>query len=319
LVRLPGAARTSEDLRARWQAGRPILLRGVLRLAGVSDDVRRTRRLFEHARAGLDVEGELRRRLARAPRFALAGVSVDLGDPREVLKLHADESGELTSPPARDLWAKLSWVSRDASDASLRVRCSFGSERLLDWRRDARRARAADRLAEALFPECRAVTRDTALALALARLAGRRVRLSERIVYSNAPGGGAAFHHDAEPCQLGVLYAQLAGATGWLALPQGELADALASVARGSRVLGTPARARRALEREPTPALERLLNADPRLTRALVERGAFHRLRHGDVLLLPSPRPDAAAWHSVFALGRAPSLAHSYGIFATRD
>jgi hypothetical protein len=49
-----------------------------------------------------------------------------------------------------------------------------------------------------------------------------------------------------------------------------------------------------------------------------VERGALSILAAGDILLLPSPGPDDAAWHSVFALGSRPSLAHSYGIFAAR-
>jgi hypothetical protein len=47
----------------------------------------------------------------------------------------------------------------------------------------------------------------------------------------------------------------------------------------------------------------------------LVARGAFFRLEAGDVLILPSPSPAVCAWHSVFALGARPSVAHSYGLF----
>jgi len=155
----------------------------------------------------------------------------------------------------------------------------------------------------------------------LERWTGRPVRLSERIVFSNAPGGGATFHHDAEPDQLGVAYAQLTGRTAWLALPKRALAAEVARLARGSALespAGTPARALRALDREDLPELDRLLNRSPRLTRRLVERGSLIVLSAGDVLLLPSHGPDEAAWHSVFALGVTPSVAHSYGVFAYR-
>ena len=70
---------------------------------------------------------------------AEAGSSFDLGDEREIAKVHVDRG------PHRDLWAKLSRISRDPRDASLRIRFSFGSERLGDWSEDEARACAADR------------------------------------------------------------------------------------------------------------------------------------------------------------------------------
>jgi hypothetical protein len=142
------------------------------------------------------------------------------------------------------------------------------------------------------------------------------VRLSERILFANAPGGGAAFHHDAESAQLGVAYAQLAGRTAWLALPKRELAYVVAQLAAGRLARSVAGRrALRALDRH-SPSLERLLNSEARLTRTLAERGRLYVLAAGDILLLPSPGLDDSAWHSVFALGSRPSLALSFGIFA---
>ena len=77
------------------------------------------------------------------------------------------------------------------------------------------------------------------------------------------------------------------------------------------------------LEREHTAeGLDLLVHLDglpvEDVNRALVEAGAFLVLEPGDALLLPSPARNVAAWHSVFALGAVPSLAHSYGVFAAR-
>jgi hypothetical protein len=297
-----------------WREARPVLLRGALlpSLPRHRAEIASTLRMFERLRGGGSFEREVRLRTPAG--FRPAGVSVDLGDEREIEKVHVDEVHR-GRRVARDLYAKLSWIGRDPGELSLRIRFSFGAERLSEWVGDPRRAVAADRFAEALFPEGRLLSRHARLADLLASLCGSRTRLSERIVYSNAPGGGAAFHHDAEPVQLGVVYGQLAGRTAWLALPKRELARELAALS--PRRLRTGARAMRALD-EPSPGTERLLNRDPRLTRRLVEIGAFHLLEPGDLLLLPSHAEDETAWHSVFAVGGKASLAHSYGIFRGR-
>lgn len=320
---LPAGGRAPRaDPVARWEAAEPIHLPRALGPANprVARAVRRSLALFERLRGGADFGREVHRRLAGSA-FEPAGSSIDLGDPREIERvwLHERRGGRRV---ARELWARLSWVSADERDDSLRVRFSFGSELLAEWAEwtdDARRARASDRLAEALFPESAWITDAPGPARLARRLAGGAVRLSERIVYANAPGGGASFHHDGEPGQLGVLYAQLAGRTAWLALSRDALAEELAAVARGgplARLAGTPARARRALAERP-PALERLLERDARLTRRLVDRGACYLLGPGDVLLMASHGPERAVWHSVFGLGTRASLAHSYGVFPT--
>ena len=220
-------------------------------------------------------------------------------DPREIEKVYVDEwkGGRRT---ARDLYAKLSWIATDDRDVSLRIRFSFGSELLGEWHRDPRRAAAADRLAEVVFPECGMLTANPTLKRMLRKAFGREVRLSERIVYANAPGGGAVFHHDAEPTQLGVLYGQMAGETAWLALPKRELAELL--VVHGARGklgarLKTVARAMKALDDPDDEALGRLLNETPDFTRMLVARKALVVLRPGDALVLPSHDDDRCCWH----------------------
>jgi len=321
----PSAPLTPHEARGRWTAAEPVRIRGAA-AAGDPDARRAVARsvaMFARLRSGADFGREVRRRLAGPSAFEITSESVDLGDDREIGKVHADlRRGGRT---LEDLWAKLSRISRDPRDESLRIRFSFGGERLDDWSTDPRRARAADELAEAVFPECRLLTAHRPVAALLRRWTGGAVRYSERIAFSNAPGGGAVFHHDAEEGQLGVAYVQLAGRTAWLALAKRALAEEVAGgTTAGGDCPGVQARgqaARRAalrrLDRQ-DPVLDRLLNRTPALTRRLVERGAFFVLRAGDVLLLPSHGPDDAAWHSVFALGGRPSLAHSYGLFRAR-
>jgi hypothetical protein len=301
----------AETASVQWAAAEPIYWPRLLDVGepAMRSAIRRTLHSFERVRGSraFDFQEEVWRRLSGRRGFAAAGSSVDLGDEREIEKVHVDRGAD------RDLWAKLSWISLDPRDGSLRIRFSFGSERLGDWQRDDSRAESADRLADAVFPECGLLTRNLPLRRTLAKLVGERTRLSERIVFSNAPGGGAVFHHDGEPRQRGVVFGQLAGRTAWLALPKRRLAAEVAKLAGL-----TPAAAMKALDRGDSPRLERLMNHSRRLTKALVAAGDCRVLGPGDVLVLPSHGPDDVAWHSVFGLGERPSLAHSYGLFVTR-
>ncbi len=316
-----------DEHEGRWAADEPIVLRGVA-LAGVrrrARDIERALKLFDAVRSGASLESLAARRLARAS-FRPAGVTIDLGDTREIEKLFVDALSPSGRVVARDLYAKLSWIAHDERDASLRVRFSFGAEALLDWQKETRRASWSDRFAQALFPECDVVSECAELRERIDTLLGRRTRLSERIVYSNAPGGGATFHHDDEPRQLGVVYTQLEGSTAWFALPKRRLAAHVAahvsSKARSSalaRRAGDARRALRALDETSDPLLGKLLNATAAFSRRLSNAGELYVLRAGDSILLPSHGPDDVCWHAVFALGRKPSLAHSYGIFPLRD
>ncbi|TAJ11131.1 MAG: hypothetical protein EPO68_14830 [Planctomycetota bacterium] len=325
-------AHSGEDVDARaqrWRACEPLVLRGAVAAGARAwrGEVGGTLALFERLRRGASFQDEVWRRLGapRGSRFAPAGAACDLYDPREVEKVYAHALGSGGRALARDLYAKLAWIAHDERDASLRIRFSFGSESLLEWTKDPRRAVWSDRFASALFPETAAVLSQRALLARIERLAGRALRFSERIVYNNAPGGGAVFHHDAEPHQLGVLYSQLAGETAWIALSKRALAALVSAHARAAKPrsalakrVATPARALRALEAEDDGELYRLLNEDAAFARTLVLAGHAFRLRAGDAVVLPSRGPDDTCWHSVFALGARPSLSHSYGIFARR-
>jgi hypothetical protein len=311
------------ERRERFDADRPIPLPGILarELPRFRAPLARSLALFEALRAGrVELQDEVRRRLSGKPEFSPSGATVDAGDPREIEKVYVDGMRGRTFA-ARGLYGKLSWIAHDERDLGLRIRFSFGSEALLDWRKETRRAPWADRYAEALFPECAILARSPRLDAVLVRLLGRKVRLSERIVYSNAPRGGAVFHHDCEPFQHGVVFGQLAGETAWLALPKRELARHVADAARTPalrKLAGTPRKALRALETDGDPRLAALLDRTPAFTRRLVDAGALIHLRPGDALVLPNHGWDDTCWHSVFALGRKPSLAHSYGLFAAR-
>ncbi|MEQ1892232.1 MAG: hypothetical protein ABL998_06795 [Planctomycetota bacterium] len=319
----PAGLPERSDALARWRADRPLQLAGILaaHLPRLRAPIARTLRVFDALRADeRSFESEVRARLKHERSFSPSGSVVDTGDEREIEKVYVDGMRGKTFA-ARGLYAKLSWIAHDPRDVSLRIRFSFGSERLFDWQKETRRAPWAARYAEAVFPECRAMSGNTKLVAALERLAARRVRLSERIIYNNAPEGGAIFHHDCEPWQLGVVFGQLAGATAWLALPKRELAGLVAEFTRGTklaRIAGTPAKALKALDREGDETMETLLNRTPRFTRLLAERGHLLHLVAGDALLLPNHGWNDTCWHSVFALGDEASLAHSYGIFARR-
>lgn len=323
--RLRPAARVSlepGERAARWAADRAILLPGALRptLARRATAIRASLALFERLRRGANFQEEVRARLAGAREFFPSGALVDPGDPREVEKVFVDGMRGRRFA-ARGLYAKLAWIAHDERDLSLRIRFSFGSENDLDWRKETRRAPWADRYAARVFPEGAALTENRTLVDTIEGLLGRRARFSERIVYNNAPEGGALFHHDCEPHQHGVVFGQLAGQTAWLALPKRELARHLAESARGAtqrRRFGTPARALKALDRSEDARVARLLNETPAFTARLAEAGAFFHLRAGDALVLPNHAWDDTCWHAVFALGKRASLAHSYGIFAAR-
>lgn len=320
--------RLAQEARAAWEEARPIHLPAVLSAAVRTRraSIRASLELFERMRDEGSFQDEVWGRLEGDPRFEPAGVSVDLGDEREIEKVFANrvpEDDPRGKKLARDLYAKLSWISHDERDGSLRVRFSFGAEALLEWQTETARAPHADAYAQAVFPECSVLTENSELFELIELCAGTRVRASERIVYNNAPGGGAVFHNDDEPHQLGVLYGQLAGATGWLALPKLELAAELVEFTAGGEHAARAAdveRAARWLEQgDEDPELLTLLNHTPAFTRRLIERGDFIHLRAGDVLLLPSPDEQRICWHSVFALGESPSLAHSYGLFGDTE
>jgi hypothetical protein len=319
LISPPRVTPSSAERAQRWAADEPVFLPGILRPQRQAPALRASLALFERLRAGANFQSEVRRRLRGKRAFSPSGALVDPSDAREIEKVFVDGmSGRRFV--ARGLYAKLSWIAHDERDLSLRIRFSFGSENARAWQKETRRAPWADRYAEAVFPECAVQAENMRLVRTIESLVGRAVRFSERIVYNNAPRGGAIFHHDCEPFQHGVVFGQLAGETAWLALGKRALARHIADFAPTPslrRLAGTHRRALKALDDE-DPRLARLLNDTPAFTQHLVAAGALFHLRPGDALLLPNHGWNDTCWHAVFALGRRASLAHSYGIFARR-
>lgn len=305
-----------QEALARWQRSEPVFLpdvlgRGPQRHAAA---IRASLRMFDRLRRGARFFDEIERRLHDDGDLRYAGSTAADDDAREIERVFVDAEpdGQVV---ARDLWAKLAWIASDDGDRSLRIRFSAGQEQLDQWMQATDlTAGWVDRFAARAFPECAAIVGCRPLRRTLQQLLRRPHRLSERIVYNNAPGGGAVFHHDAEPGQLGVVFCQLEGHTAWLALSKRRLAARVVA-AGAARDLRT---AMDALDRASDQRLLQRLNRDAPFTADLAAHGALYVLRAGDAIVLPSQGIDEVAWHSVIALGDRPSLAHSYGLFARR-
>ena len=336
----PGLA-APDEARQRWRAARPIVLPGLAgeALAAREADLTAAQQLTAGVVEGEDVAALLqhapyRQRLARY--FTLAASSVDEGDAQEIetVTFEAVRQGEVV---ADDLWLKASWLSFHEEDASLRFRFSFGWVGQEDVAADFERQRWAAALTEAVFPESAVISANEDLAGYLRQvLAVQDVAYVERIVYFNAPNGGAQFHHDVERGHLGVVYAQVSGRTAWLALARADLvAEVLAFLARAdarTAVLAAGVSADQwqaflagdvsscgieaGLEDQENDVLEALINRVPAFTRQLLDHGHGWLLRPGDAILLPQQRVDHCAWHAVFCVDDEPGEGLSFAIRA---
>lgn len=317
----------AEVLRAEWRASRPVMLAGYAsaEVGAAEPHIRTSLALTEGV-----LEGESAADLFEcvpyatrlAPRFEMLAATEDEGDPQEIetIEFDAMEAGE---PVAENLWVKLSWLSFEDDDASLRFRFSFGLVGYEDVAADMRRQQAAAELTEALFPESAVISANTRLHTLLAQaLATERLAYVERIVYFNAPDGGAQFHQDVERGHLGVVFAQAHGRTGWLTLPKetlmDEIQDLLADADQTDALTALlpratmrkelaafaadRARLSQALDEGENGVLELLLNRCPAFARHLIEHGHCYLLQPGDLILLPQHDADRCAWHAVFCL-----------------
>ncbi len=328
-----------EEVARRWAQAEAVVLPGFLR-AGLDryrDDLARARRLMEAMAEGRELADLIEQppyagRLA--PTFEPLAPMVDEGDDQEIETVEFDvvEQGELV---AEGLWVKASWLSFDEADESLRFRFSFGLPGYEDVAADFTRQRYAAELTEALFPESALISGDRRLAELMERALGaERIAYVERIVYFNAPHGGAQMHQDVERGHAGVVYAQLTGATAWLALPKATLmeeierfmarpdADALlasdlpdcADRERLRHWCASRSLLARMLEERDNDPLEILINRVPAFFRQLVEAGHGFLLGPGDVMLLPQKSVEHCAWHSVYCLGDETGEALSFAV-----
>lgn len=306
-------ARTED---AAWRRGEPIFLPGILGDAPEQHtaSIAATLQMFDRLRDGGELLDELEGRIGDDEHLRYAGSTVDQEDAREVERIfvNAEVDGAVI---AEDLWAKLAWITTDDVDVSMRIRFSNGLDQQEEWLTTTDLTGSwVDQFALHAFPECAAVLACKPLRERLDRVIARPHRLSERIIYNNAPNGGAVFHHDAEPSQLGVVFSQLEGRTAWFTMAKPRLAKLLVKFG-----VANERAAIAAMDAADDPVVYELLNRDPAFAALLAAHGGLFLLRAGDSIVLPTPSFHDSAWHSVLAVGEKPSLAHSYGIFARAE
>ena len=337
---LPGM----ETARRRWRAARPILLPGfvVHAIPAYLQDIARSNELMLAVLSGANCEEFFLQEPYAGrldSRFELLSATYNEGDPQEIVKVEFDavRDGDII---AENLWVKLSWLSYAERDASLRFRFSFGLEDYEDVAADPERQGFAASLAEALFPESAIISADSRLRDFLRDLLHTEdLMYVERIVYFNAPEGGAQFHHDVERGHLGVVYAQLSGRTAWLALSTEQLLDAIRDFVTDpaaekamaktikSRKTRTalmeiaPDRSRLSeyLNKRDCDPLEQLMNRTPAFSRHLIDRGHAYILNPGDIILLPQHDAAHCSWHAVYSLDDVPGEALSFAVRRTAD
>lgn len=335
-------------LHLRWNDARPIVLPGILddEIARHPDEIADAFDLYHQLGEDGGLKRWLKQRLAGAgPEWRVRERRADLIDPdRDVEKVFL--SRDTAGRELRDLWWKSGRLSTFEGDESLRLRLSFGLERDDDASRELVRQRAVAELAEALLPGASFVPRTESLNRLLELFSGEELFLTQHIAYWNAPEGGALFHHDAfdEPAeggQRGVLYAQLAGRTAWLALSAEDLAARVcefvellesgelewvtedlfprtADLAGAVECARDPQRLMRELGLPGCGRFAALVNRGPEFTDYLANAGHAAILEAGDVILLPNYGLARTAMHSVFCADDEPTYAISAALRQVR-
>ncbi|HKJ82884.1 MAG TPA: hypothetical protein VJ961_02555 [Mariprofundaceae bacterium] len=329
---------SAETIRTAWEQSEPVYLPGMLlehlpdHLESIRDALTIMRRVREGESCADILDGEpYQGRLQ--PDFDLLAPVYNDSDEQEIEKVVFDavKSGELH---AEDLWMKCSCLSFHEADESIRFRFSYGMEMYKSHVGDALREHLASELANRVFPECRILAEHPELNALLTEALGQRPDYVEKIIYSNAPEGGAHFHQDVETAHTGVIYGQLYGHTGWLALPRQTLIetmrDFILDPANDSalrcdfpdeadhealKILANDQhKMAEQLEADDQGILERLLNGLPAFIHSLIAAGHGRVLSPGDVLLLPQTSTEQCCWHSVFCLGDEPGHALSFAM-----
>lgn len=300
-----------------WERHEAVLLPGLLAdvLERYAPHIAQAHRLYQQTLAGETV-ADLLESEPYAGRlsddFDLSGSSFEDNDDQGIEKVYFD-AWQDDDIVADDLWCKASWLSFDDEDGSLRFRFSFGMEGYEDVAADPERQAWAAKLTDAVFPESAAITEHPGLRTVLESMLGSSaIGFMERIVYFNAPNGGAQMHHDVERGHDGVVFAQLSGSTFWLALGKPVLMDEIdAYLAQAPadqwselRALGSDrAGLSRYLDEQDHELAEALIDRHPDFFRHLIERGYAYILQPGDVLLMRQNDLDTCVWHSVICLG----------------
>ncbi len=326
-------------LRDTWRKSQPYILTGCC--AGVlprhSDNIAQAKRLMEAVAQGESPADLLEQspyieRLT--PRFEMLATTTDESDLQEIETIEFDAM-DGDDVIGENLWCKASWLSYEDDDASLRFRFSFGIVGYEDVAADPERQTLAGELTDTLFPESTLITHDEKLQQQLCSAIGiDKLAYVERIIYFNAPNGGAQFHQDVEPGHLGVVFAQLSGRTGWLACSKTELIDEIekfvgnadnqpvleqlmeaTAVQRLKEKIAHRAKLNEWLDdNENNEPLELLLNRCPAFYRQLSDGGYTYIINSGDIILLPQKNLNECCWHTVFCLDDVPGESLSFAV-----
>ena len=338
------APETEPDLRARWRASKPFVLRGVLsdRFDRIADSTEQALLQFSELKRPNELRVWITNQLAATKpgpaRFSVLpqGAGPNIVDrQRDISRIgiRAETRGEDGSKACYDdLWIKVGLLSNNTHDGSIRVRFSFGNEITDDGNPDPIRNRLISELAARCMPAAARVRDSSELMTVVNDLAERPLFTTQQIGYWNAPEGGALFHHDSfggpeaesdATNQLGVVFAQVAGRTTWLALSiqdlatrvreftghlsDGQLSWVRAEIFSESEAFQTAldlADDRVGLLRELAlpgcGSLSRLVNRGPEFTSFLADCGHATVLRPGDAIVLPNHSLQNTAMHSVF-------------------
>ncbi|PIP02384.1 MAG: hypothetical protein COX55_05595, partial [Zetaproteobacteria bacterium CG23_combo_of_CG06-09_8_20_14_all_54_7] len=195
-----------EAITACWQQDQAVLLPGMIDVAPFAGEIEQSHQLMQQVLETEQVAPifDAEPYLPRLQYLPLLASSAEEHDKQGIEKLYFDAEGDDGEIIAEGLWCKASWLSFVDDDASLRFRFSFGMEGFEDVAADPLKQQWAGSLCDALFPESAAVTEDAAVLNLLTTVLGGAPAFVERIVYFNAPNGGAQMHHDVERGHDGV-------------------------------------------------------------------------------------------------------------------
>lgn len=330
----PSGEIIKNDPDSNWNSGFPVKIHGICAdtITKHQEAILKTEQLVLNI-----LEGESAYDLlSRQPYFAdltenfnFVGSYFNEGDEQEIETVLFDKFVH-TDTVTEDLWMKVSWLSFYENDASLRFRFSFGVDLIEDVAADEFRQKASADLAETVFPESKIITENTPLIQRITRLLdGQTPQFVERILYFNAPDGGAYLHHDLERGHAGVVYAQVTGATCWLALPKAVLVNEIQAFIKQSSLPNSLNDEQRhalqelaidrilisnALDSFNHDGLIHLINETEEFVQILISKGHARVVNPGDVILLPQSAKETCCWHSVFCLGDEMGQALSFAI-----